>query len=302
MTNLRPNNDSRLNKPFMTSIIKIREESPRVKSFTVKYNPLPQPVEIHPGQFVMVWIPGVDEIPMSVSHIGPQFEITISVAEIGEATKALHQLNIGDQIGIRGPYGNWYQINNGTAIIIGGGIGMASVLPIIQTIKQKKQENPSLPPKKMMVIEGAKTEQELLYLQEIEEYISEDCKLFACTDDGSYGYKGFTTDKFENLLQLELETQLMNNNKDLITVYACGPEIMLWKLFQLCEKYKVQCQISLERMMRCGFGICGLCALEPTGMLVCRDGPIFTSEALRNVTDFGNTTREFSGKPKSLKK
>ncbi len=81
-----------------------------------------------------------------------------------------------------------------------------------------------------------------------------------------------------------------------ITVYACGPEIMLKRVFEICEGHNVQCQLSLERMMRCGFGVCGLCALEPSGLLVCRDGPVFTNSDLRNCTDFGKKHRDFSGR------
>jgi dihydroorotate dehydrogenase electron transfer subunit len=71
---------------------------------------------------------------------------------------------------------------------------------------------------------------------------------------------------------------------------------MMYQVFKLCEEYQVPLQASLERVMRCGCGLCGLCALEPLGLLVCKDGPIFKSETLRQVDDFAKYKLDFSGK------
>lgn len=308
---LTPPYDSRLNKPFMTPILEIQIESSLVKTFFFTYTPLPSPeyVDVKPGQFVMVWIPGCDEIPMSISHIRSKSVLGISVADVGEATHRLHRLKAGDYIGIRGPYGTSYQLNAGIAIIVGGGIGMASLLPLVAKIAKSKQDavtdkknvhQPII--ERFSIINGAKNSQQLLFTSQLSAYTMDSCDIDVCTDDGSCGFKGFTTEKLEEILENELKT-LHNPNKNLpITVYTCGPEIMLAKIFQICEKYKIMLQASLERMMRCGFGICGLCALDPTGWLVCRDGPVFNSEQLRQVTDFGHITREFSGKTRALHK
>ncbi len=294
---VKPHTDYRLNKPYLTPIIEIKEENPNVKTFLVDYKPIDEPIIMKPGQFVMVWIPGIDEIPMSISHIGWENRMAISVAAVGEATEALHALKVGDQIGIRGPYGNWYEPKNGTAIIVGGGIGMASVLPLIDQLV-KEQKNPTrFQLDQVICIEGAKTESELLFMNEIADIYADESAVEFCTDDGSCGFKGFTTEKLEILLQQEIEAQKARDATSPITVYSCGPEIMLKKVFDICEKYGVEVQVSLERMMRCGFGMCGLCALEPTGMLVCFDGPIFTNDILRQTTDFGTFHRDFSGKP-----
>jgi dihydroorotate dehydrogenase electron transfer subunit len=297
MPHLTPNPDYRLNKPFMTPIIEITQENSKVKSFRVKYNPIPGEVQIHPGQFVMVWVPGVDEIPMSVSRVLPEHEITITVAAVGNATEALHTLSIDSLIGIRGPYGNWYSPRSGTAIIIGGGIGMASVLPLFYQLLDFQHEETSGKPDQIIFIEGARTDGELMYTEEIANLVARENGLELCTDDGSCGFHGYVTDKFEEVLKAKIEKQQAISTKSLLTVYSCGPEIMLKKVFDICEKYRVDLQVSLERMMRCGFGICGLCALEPTGLLVCKDGPIFTNDQLRQTTDFGKYHRDFSGKP-----
>jgi dihydroorotate dehydrogenase electron transfer subunit len=71
---------------------------------------------------------------------------------------------------------------------------------------------------------------------------------------------------------------------------------MLYKLFQICVKHDIEFFASLERIMRCGCGLCGLCALDPLGLLVCKDGPIFSSIQLVKIEDFGKYTRDFTGK------
>jgi len=81
-----------------------------------------------------------------------------------------------------------------------------------------------------------------------------------------------------------------------LIVYSCGPELMLYKLFQICEKHDIEFYASLERIMRCGCGLCGLCAIDPTGLLVCKDGPIFSRDLLRKMEDFGKFTRDITGK------
>ncbi len=296
-----PHIDSRLNKPYLTEIIDIIDESPTVKSFVVDYKPIPEPVIIKPGQFVMVWLPGDDEVPMSVSHIGWESRITLSIANVGKTTQHLHNLKIGDKIGIRGPYGNNYEPNSGIAIVVGGGIGMASIMPFIYQLLDI-QKNPlqyDVELDRIICIEGAREENQLIFAEELEKLFYEDQRLEFCTDDGSCGFKGFTTEKLDNLLENEL-LKLSRELSSPITVYACGPEIMLKKIFVICEKYQIPIQLSLERMMRCGFGICGLCALEPTGKLVCRDGPIFSNDDLKECHDFGKFHREFSGKVKKL--
>ena len=76
-------------------------------------------------------------------------------------------------------------------------------------------------------------------------------------------------------------------------VYACGPEIMMYRVFQICESHGIPCQVSLERYMRCGFGVCGACVCGDR--LVCRDGPVFGSEKLRSMADFNRTALLKSG-------
>jgi len=231
-----------------------------------------------PGQFVMVWIPGLDEIPMSVSSASYN-SVSISVEKVGQATEALHKMKVGDIIGIRGPFGNGFQqTKEGNVLIVGGGTGL---IPL--TFLGEKLAKSSV---KMTFIAGAKTKNELLFADRIESYIQKSRgKTVTTTDDGSCGIKCMATKPAEELLAKE--------NFDM--VYTCGPEPMMHKMLLLTEQYDVPLQASLERLMRCAIGICGSCVLG--GFRVCVDGPVFTKEQLRKVKDeFGRFKLDFDGR------
>ena len=239
----------------------------------------------NPGQFIMVWVPGVDEVPMSISACDDVNNWAITVKDVGECTQALHKLKINDLIGIRGPLGNFFnkpKNKNKNIFLIGGGIGMAPLRFLASELQKSNYD--------FKIIQGAKVEGELLFIDELYSY-DHNSELHWCTDDGSYGEKGVTTDIFQNLIKDYTSEQLKNT-----IVYSCGPEIMLFKLYQICVKKNIEFYASLERIMRCGCGICGLCALDPIGLLVCKDGPVFNSKQLEKIKDFGKYTRDFTGK------
>ncbi|MBY8991276.1 MAG: dihydroorotate dehydrogenase electron transfer subunit [Candidatus Lokiarchaeota archaeon] len=244
----------------------------------------------NPGQFVMVWVPGVDEIPMSISACDEVNDWAITVKNVGDCTQALHDLKINDLIGVRGPLGNSFDkpVNkNKNIFLIGGGIGMAPLRFLAYELNKSNQD--------FKIIQGAKVESDLLFMDELYEYDRRNSEFHFCTDDGNYGEKGVTTDIFQKLIKEYTLEQLKNT-----IVYSCGPEIMLFKLFQICVKHDIEFYASLERIMRCGCGICGLCALDPLGLLVCKDGPIFNSKQLEKIEDFGKFKRDFTGKKMSI--
>ena len=107
-----------------------------------------------------------------------------------------------------------------------------------------------------------------------------------CTDDGSHGTKGFTTGLLGELLK--------NKKNKIKIVYTCGPEVMMKKVFDICNEHKVECEASLERMMKCGYGICGACMCSDK--IVCIDGPVFNSEQLSKLGEFGKFARIKTGR------
>jgi|TARA_Y100000294_G_scaffold114338_1_gene106013 dihydroorotate dehydrogenase electron transfer subunit len=252
--------------PKILEISKVVQEAKNLKSFFFRHS-----LDTKPGQFIMVWVPGLDEKPMAVSY-HKKDEFAFTAHAIGKFTRALCNLKKGDNIGIRGPYGSWFSAKN-NACVVGGGVGMASVSTLIDKLK-----NP-------VIINGARDKEHLIYLKRYKNK-----NLIAMTDDGSFGRKGFTTEVLKEVLQ---------ENK-IKVVYTCGPEIMMKKVIDICNKHKVKCEASLERIMKCGFGICGACMCNDK--LVCQDGPVFTLAQLNKMPEFGNFARLKSGKKVSLKK
>ena len=238
-----------------------------------------------PGQFLMVWMPGIDEIPMSVSGWNKNNEWSITVKNIGECTENLSNIKPGDYIGIRGPLGNHFTIPNSTSsklILIAGGIGVAPIKFLVDDLINQKR--------KFTFIEGAKSENQLIFKEILKSEERNIDEIIFCTDDGSFGTKAFAPVMLENLIPT------LSDEFENVVIYACGPELMLYEIFNICKKHDIKIQVSLERVMRCGCGLCGLCAIDPLGLLVCKDGPIFNSEQLNQIEDFGHYKRDFSGK------
>lgn len=270
-------------KPFTTEIVFITQDTPQIKTIFVEFVIQGKSPSIVPGQFILVWIPGIDEIPMAVSFVMENGIIGFTVKDVGEATHSLHDLKVGDLIGVRGPYGNGYQLKEGFSVIVGGGIGIASIRLLIQLSLKRNSHH-------LMVIIGAQTAKELLYLNELQNILSPS-QLFVCTDDGSYGTEGIITEVLnQNLAQIK---NLAGAN--VITVYACGPEIMLKKILEFCNLQHLELEASLERFMRCGFGLCGLCIVDPLGIKICQNGPVLNSVVLNELEDFGKFHRDITG-------
>ena len=266
------NEFSSFDQPVMMKIDKIIDESVGTKSFMFKHK-----LDYAPGQFIMVWLPGFDEKPFAVSYLNDDF-FGITVLERGKYTKLLHQMGPGDQLGIRGPFGHGYSIpdniknGDGSVCVIGGGCGMASVTVLIERLSDN---NPT-------ILMGASTGASLFFKNRYK-----DITLF--TDDGSEGVKGYPTDNLEEL----------HNKHAYDIMYTCGPEIMMFKVFEFCRKHSIQFEASLERYMKCGIGICGQCVCN--GQMVCKDGPVFDLQALSNMDDFGKYSLLKSGLRVSLK-
>jgi dihydroorotate dehydrogenase electron transfer subunit len=254
-----------LESPRIVKILDVIEESQDVKSFTFQDD-----FSFFPGQFVMVWVPNVDEIPMSMLNIGDKKAITVK--RVGEATSAIFKLKPQDRIGIRGPYGTFFESKADRLLVIAGGIGIAPLIPLIEdAYKQEKQVTIAL---------GAKTASELVFVDRLKEQCKE---LHIATDDGSLGFSGFVTDLAREILE-----------KDTINeIFCCGPEIMMKKVVDLAKENDIPCQVSLERHMKCGVGICDSCAIN--GFHVCQNGPVFSGEILLKLSDFGSTKRDASG-------
>ena len=259
-------------------IIDIVNETPTVKTIEFMDRDI---ARSKPGQFLMTWIPCVDEIPMSISSKSNSGICAITVKKVGEATSRLHEMQRGDRIGIRGPYGNGFKIQDGPSILVGGGTGLAPLTVLAEELVQKQQ--------KTTFVAGAKTGEELLFQERLKELSSKNNNfdLQFATDDGTTG---------EKCLASDLAAKILREKKNAIkNVYACGPEMMMVKIFHEAEKLGIEMQASLERYMKCGIGLCGQCVLDPIGALVCHDGPVFSNKEMRRINDLGRYKREANG-------
>ncbi len=259
-----------MNYPEVTKILETKKENETIK--TIKFE---HKEKIIPGQFYMIWIPGVDEIPMSVSHIEDKVK-GITFRKVGEATEKLFKLKKGDKIGIRGPYGNGFKINGKKILFVAGGTGTAMIAPAVEYALNKKI--------KSTVIIGTKCKEELFFEKRLKDL---NIDYFICTDDGSCGKKGFTTDILEEIISKD----------NFSSILTCGPEIMMKKIVDMYKDIPIQA--SLERYMKCGFGICGQCTIGE-GIRVCKEGPVFDGKTLRKIKDFGKYKKDASGKRISI--
>ena len=258
-----------MDKPEIVKVLENRLEAPEVK--TIK---LGTTINSRAGQFVMLWIPRVGEKPYTLSKIGKDIEITYDVK--GKFSKALFNLKKGDSIGIRGPYGNGWELKGKNVCVVAGGIGLAPIMPLIEETNTK-----------FTVIYGAKSAEYLIFKKRVEKTKN---RIVFTTDDGSFGEHCFACDALEGILS-EVSYEL---------VLTCGPELMMKRVVDTCLKNNLPCQASLERYMKCGIGLCGSCTIDPSGMRVCKDGPIFTAEQLEN-TEFGSYVRQKSGEKRYFK-
>lgn len=256
-----------MNIPTVIPIITSTKEAADIKTITFRY-----PGIVEPGQFFMIWIPGVDEIPMSVSLLKNKNIKGITFRKIGIATSALYNLKPRDKIGVRGPYGNGFTLKGKHLLFVGGGTGVAMLTPAVEHARRKKI--------KSTVIIGVKTKQELFFEERLRK---SGATVLISTDDGSQGYKGFASDLAKNIMSKE----------KIDAVYTCGPELMMKTLLTSC--HTIPFQASLERYMKCSIGICGQCCIG-NGLRVCVDGPIFDGKTLKQVHDFGVYRRDAAGR------
>ncbi len=251
----------------------IESEADNVKSITFRDHLCSK---ANPGQYVMLWIMGVDEVPMSLSRIGLNDSCGVLVKRVGEATEAIHKLHIGQALGVRGPYGNGFSLVKDNALLVAGGMGIAPLLPLAKALKSYGTD--------VDLAYGAKTAIKFHGLTQAREVVKVD-NLKIATDDGSLGTKGYVTSL--------LHPMLKENDYDM--VYCCGPEPMMKQVFFITEKYGLSLQASMDRIIKCSVGLCGSCMIGK--YRVCKDGLVLTSEQLREVTDeFGVYRRGFDGR------
>ncbi len=237
---------------------------------TLKSFVFEQTFDIEPGQFAMLWIPGLDEKPFSVSDVrNGQIEITAKA--VGPFSQALMKCKPGDWLGLRGPFGRGFR-PRGRGLVVGGGMGIAPLRYLVHRLEREQAS--------FEVVLGARTAQDILFSGDFSR-----CGAHIATDDGTLGRQCLVTTMAERLCGA--------GSFDMI--YGCGPEPMLVALKKVADRTGIDCQLSLERHMKCGIGICGSCCADGSGICICREGPVLDKAELDRVADFGMPHRDATG-------
>lgn len=232
------------------TITDIKPENATTKTFTFDGS-----INAEPGQFVMGWLPRLDEKPFSLAGVNP---LKLMIAAVGPFSEAVHRLQVGDKLWIRGPLGKGYQLpakSGGRVILVGGGYGSA---PLHFLARQVMAAGFAVD-----VIIGARTAADLLLADEFEAL---GARVWLTTEDSSAGITGRVTDALPKVMAAGAGKPS--------ALYACGPTGMLKALAAWCGKESIPAQLSWEAHMRCGIGLCGSCEAGD-GWLTCQDGPVF---------------------------
>lgn len=216
-----------------------------------------------PGQFVHVKKPDSANFlrrPFSIADADRENgTITLIYRIVGKGTAEYAAMKVGEAFSILGPIGNGFALKDGRPLLIGGGVGIA---PLIYLSRQLKDKKPIL-------LIGGKNKDEVFWEKYLQEFAD---KIYITTDDGSVGFKGFT---------VQLLPQILAEN-NIEHIYTCGPNIMMEGVAKLAHKHDIDCQVSLEKRMACGIGVCLGCTFEGklTGKRrkVCTEGPVFASK------------------------
>ncbi len=217
------------------------------------------PLAADPGQFVMAWLPEKGEKPFSIAGMDP---FCLLVVDVGPFSHALHGLQMGDPIWIKGPLGRGFTLSGENLLLVGGGYGAAPLLSLAAAARKASLN--------VAVVLGARSSDDLLLVDAFE---AQGCTVVAMTEDGSAGQQGLVTHPLPDLFV----------RGQIDSLYACGPSGMLSALAAFCSEKHIDYQLSWEAHMRCGMGLCGSCEVPrnldpqlPVGWLACFDGPVFS--------------------------
>jgi len=256
----------------VASVTGVRELCPGVKEYSLR---LREPLMSSPGQYLMVWVPGVGEIPISVAWEEGR-EAGLVIAKVGLVTGHIHgSVKAGSRLFLRGPLGRGFSLDCSRPLIVAGGYGNAPLYHLARTLRARGVG--------VTAVLGFKTARDAILVEEFGRSVE---RLVVATEDGSMGVRGTAVDAMLSLLS--------GGRYDF--VYTCGKELLMRRVVEEAVRRGIRVEASLERRFKCGIGLCGSCAIEPLGLRVCRDGPVFDGETLLQTEDFGRWWYDATGR------
>jgi NAD(P)H-flavin reductase len=271
-------------EPYWAEIFKIVPETEGVRTYWLQFkDPLLQEnYRFLPGQFNMVYVPGYGEAAISISSDPQDFTcIGHTIRFVGNVTHAVSRLKVGDTVGIRGPFGAPWpmeEMHDRDIIIASGGIGLAPLRPAIYHILRHREDFGNV-----RLIYGARNPKDLLFPAEYKGWQEQGIEVVTTVDRGNDTWTGSVGVVPMLFYRFRIDPARSS-------VLTCGPEIMIrFVVFEgLARRIPPErIYVSLERNMKCGQGSCGHCQLGP--YFICKDGPVFRFDQLEayfNVEDF----------------
>ena len=272
-TGIRNPVDPMLPRPAVIQAIK--PEAAGVFTFSMAFaNPADRDAyRFQPGQFNMLYLPGFGEVAISVSSNPEEPQVlghTIRIA--GNVTRGISRLKVGDTLGVRGPYGSPWPLEQAAGknlIIVAGGIGLAPLRPVILSVLSHRDAYG-----RVLLLYGARTPADLLYTREFGRWREAGLEVNVTVDMGDENWKG----KVGVVPQLFYFVRMEHKNTLALT---CGPEIMMrFVIYEALARRvpKDAIYISMERNMKCAVGFCGHCQYGPN--FICKQGPVLNFAAV----------------------
>ncbi|MBS1854598.1 MAG: FAD/NAD(P)-binding protein [Acidobacteria bacterium] len=232
-----------------------------------------------PGQFSMLWVFGVGELPISISgDPAEEKSLTYTVRSVGPATQALISRSVGQELGVRGPFGAGWPVDQARGrdvLVVAGGIGLAPLRPVIYHVLDHRKDYGRL-----VIAYGARSPRDLLYRKELAQWARQkDVQVLTTVDYGGVSWRGrvgVVTSLFRFMRLQPART----------TAMVCGPEIMMRLVARELTTRGLAAgdlYLSMERNMKCGVGFCGHCQWGPH--FICKDGPVFPYSRIAPLLD-----------------
>ena len=227
-----------------------------------------------PGQFNMLYVFGVGEVPISISgHSAARNTIAHTTRAVGTVTRALAKLKRGDLVGVRGPFGSSWPTEAALGrdtILIAGGIGLAPLRPVLFRLLGLRRKT-----SRLVLLCGARTPEDLLYARELQDW-GQKCEVHVIVDRATGAWRG-------NIGVVTTLISRMPLNAQTAIAMICGPEIMMRFTVRELQKRGVSDNrifVSLERNMKCATGFCGHCQFGPE--FICKNGPVFRYDRVKS--------------------
>jgi len=269
--------DPMLPQPYR--VAEVSKETPDTFTLRLVAENIVNESVFRPGQFSMLWVFGVGELPISISGDPALHDrLVYTVRSVGRATHSLVNQKVGHSVGVRGPFGVGWPVEAARGrdvIVVAGGIGLAPLRPVIYQVLQNRKDYGRL-----VILYGGRSPRDLLYRKELGKWArSPETQVLVTVDYGGLSWRGHV-----GVVTTLFKYSRLHPARSVAMV--CGPEIMMRFVIRELEGQGLRrddIYLSMERNMKCAVGFCGHCQYGPH--FICKDGPVFRYELVRTLLE-----------------